>query len=82
MTQRIQTKVVRIENEEGETPSVVLRCPGEAIAPKATVTTKAILCEQEVLVAGPDCVKVLGKGKPSVGVGDLVEINVHGRRTH
>jgi hypothetical protein len=77
MTLRIPTTVVRIENEEGEHPSVVLRCPGcEAIAPKARVSAKAILCEQEALIVGPDCVKILGKGKPSVGVGDIVEITV------
>jgi hypothetical protein len=77
MKETIQTRVVRIENEQGERPSVMLRClGGGAIPPKASVTAKAIFCDQEVMVAGPDHIKVLGKGKPSVGVGDMVEINV------
>ena len=77
MKQTIQTTVVEIENEEGEHPAVTLRCSGsERIPLKATVTAKAILCEQEVLVAGKDRFKILGKGKPCVGVGDKVEISV------
>jgi hypothetical protein len=77
MTQTIQAKVIHIEDEEGEQPVVVLQClEGEPISPKATVTAEAILRDQEVLIAATDRVKVLGKGKPSVSLGDTVEIRV------
>jgi hypothetical protein len=77
VNQTIQTTVVQIENEQGEHPAVMLRCSeGEAIPPKATVSAKAILCEQEVLIVGTDRLKIRGKGKPSVCLGDLVEIRV------
>jgi hypothetical protein len=46
------------------------------LSPKATVTAQAILRDQEVLIAATDRVKVLGKGKPSVVLGDTVEIRV------
>jgi hypothetical protein len=73
--QTIQTTVVQIENEQGELPAVMLRCSeGEAIHPEATVSAKAILCEQEILIVGTD--QKRGKGKPSVGLGDMVEIRV------
>ena len=77
MKQTIQTTVVQIENEQGELPAVMLRCSeGEAIHPEATVSAKAILCEQEILIVGTDRLKIRGKGKPSVGLGDMVEIRV------
>jgi hypothetical protein len=77
MRQTIQTTVVQVENEQGEHPAVMLRCTGgESIPPKATVSAKAIFCEQEVVVAGTDRVKILGKGKPSVSLGETVEICV------
>jgi hypothetical protein len=66
MKQTIRTTVVQIENEQGEHPAVMLKCSGEAIPPKATVSAKAILCEQEVLIVGADRLKIRGKGKPSV----------------
>jgi hypothetical protein len=77
MRHTIQTTVVQVENEQGEHPAVMLRCTGgESIPSKATVRAKAIFCEQEVVVAGTDRLKILGKGKPSVCVGDTVEICV------
>jgi hypothetical protein len=52
----------------------MLRCSeGKAIPPKATVSEKAILCEQEVLILGTDRLKIRGKGTPTVGIGDVVQ---------
>jgi hypothetical protein len=77
MKQTVRATVVQIENESGEHPAVVLQCSGDiAISPKASVTARAILCDQEVLIVGPDRVNVRGKGKPTVEVGDIVEIEV------
>jgi hypothetical protein len=77
MSQTMQEKVIHIENEQANQAVVVLRClAGEPISPKATVTAQAILRDQEVLIAATDRVKVLGKGKPSVVLGDTVEIRV------
>jgi hypothetical protein len=82
MKQTIQTTVVQIDNEDGEYPAVTLQCSGEETIPlKATISAKAILCEQQVLVAGRDRLKILGKGKPSVSVGDIVEICVASETT-
>jgi hypothetical protein len=77
MSQTIQATVIHIENDQGEQPVVVLRClAGEPISLKATVTAQAILLDQEVLIAAKDRVKVVGKGKPCVALGDTVEIRV------
>jgi hypothetical protein len=77
MRRTIQTQVISIENEDGENPRVVLQCPeGEIISPKTAVMTKAIFRDQEPLVAATDRIKVLGKGKPSVDVGDTVEVQL------
>jgi hypothetical protein len=40
------------------------------------IMTKAIFHEQQPVIAAPDRVKILGKGKPSVSLGELVEIRV------
>jgi hypothetical protein len=75
MTKTIQTKVASIEN--GAPECVVLQClDGETIPAKATVMTKAIFHEQEPVIAAPDRVKILGKGKPGVSLGELEEIQV------
>ena len=75
MTKTIQTKVASIEN--GTPECVVLEClNGETIPPKAKLTTRAIFHEQHSVIASPDRVKILGKGKPSVSLGELVEIRV------
>jgi hypothetical protein len=77
MSETIQATVIHIENEEGEQPVVVLRClAGKPISPKATVTAQAVLRDQEIVIEATNRVKVLGKGKPSVGLGDTVEIRV------
>jgi hypothetical protein len=77
MKRTIQTKVVEIENEGGEHPRVVLQCPeGELLEPKSSFKTKAIFIDQEPLVAASDRIKVLGKGKPSVNLGDTVVVEV------
>jgi hypothetical protein len=75
MTKTIQTKVASIEN--GARECVVLEClNGETIPPKATVMTRAIFHEQQPVIASPDRVRILGKGEPSVRLGELVEIRV------
>ena len=74
MTKTIPTKVASIENGAGE---VVLEClNGETIPAKATVMTRAIFCEQQPVIASPDRVKILGKGNPSVSLGEPIEIRV------
>ncbi len=76
----MQTTVTGIEDEEGQNPHVVLQCrDGETIPEKATVTTRSIFCEQQPVVVSTDRVKVLGKGQPSVRLGELVEITVVSR---
>jgi hypothetical protein len=78
MTKTIQTKVASIE--EGAPQCVVLEClNGETIPAKAKVTTRAIFHEQHPVIASPDRVKILGKGKPSVSAGEIVEIRVISR---
>jgi hypothetical protein len=73
----MEMKVMGIENEDGETPLVILQCPeGEKIAAKATVTAKAIMLDQETLVAARDRINVVGKSGPSVHLGDTVEVQV------
>jgi hypothetical protein len=75
MTKTIQAKVASIEY--GAPECVVLEClNGETIPPKATVMTKAIFHEQQPVIAAPDRVKILGKGKLGVSLGELVEIRV------
>jgi hypothetical protein len=77
MSETIQATVIHIANEEGEQPVVVLRClVGKPISPKATVTAQAVLRDQEIVIEATNRVKVLGKGKSSVGLGDTVEIRV------
>ena len=77
MKRTIQTTVVGIENEGGETPEVILQSPeGEKIAAKAAVTTSAIMVDQQPLVAAVDRINVVGKGRPSVHLGDTVEVQV------
>jgi hypothetical protein len=73
----IETKVMGIENEDGETPLVVLQCPeGETIGAKASVTASAIMVDQETMVAARDRINVVGKSRPSVQLGDTVEVQV------
>ena len=77
MKRTIQMQVVNIENEGGETPRVVLQCPaGETIAPKDIVKAKAIFPEQEPLIVAMDRIKILGKGRPHINLGDTVEVQV------
>jgi hypothetical protein len=77
MKRTIAMKVIGIENEEGETPRVILQCPdGETIGAKATVTASPIMVDQESFIAAIDRIKVVGKGRPSVHLGDTVEIQV------
>ncbi len=77
MKRRIETKVIAIEDEAGEKFRVILQCPeGDTIAPKATVSANPIMVDQEQLVAAIDRINVLGKGKPSVRLGDTVEVQV------
>jgi hypothetical protein len=69
MKRTIETKVIGIENEEGEKPRIVLQCcEGETIAAKATVSASPIMVEQEALVAGVDRI--------NVHLGDTVEVQV------
>lgn len=69
--------MVQIENEEGEHPRVVLQCPeGEFLEPKSSLRTKAIFLDQEPLVVASDRIKVVGKGKPCVKLGDTVIVEV------
>jgi hypothetical protein len=77
MKRTIQTIVVQIENEEGEHPRVVLQCPkGELLEPKSSFKTKAIFLDQEPLAVASDRIKVVGKGKPCVKLGDIVVVEV------
>jgi hypothetical protein len=77
MKRRIETKVIAIEDEAGEKSLVILQCPeGETIAAKATVSANPIMVDQEQLVAAIDRINVVGKGKPSVHLGDMVEVQV------
>jgi len=73
----IQAKVISIEDQQGENPRVVLQCPaGETIEPKAKVVARCMFPDQETKVWAADCIKVLGKGRPGVKVGDTVEVQV------
>jgi hypothetical protein len=73
----VPMKVIRVDTDSSSNPFVLLQCPeGEKIPPKATITTKAIFPEQEALVECVDRVKVLGKGKPGVGLGDVVDVHI------
>jgi hypothetical protein len=77
MKRTIETKVIGIENEDGETPRVILQCPqGETIAAKATLTASSIMVDQEPLVSAVDRINVVGKGRPTVHLGDTVEVQV------
>jgi hypothetical protein len=73
----IPAKVIGIENGDGETPRVLLQgITGEIIAPKATVMTSAILRDQEPLIVATDRINIVGKGRPSVHLGDTVEVQI------
>ncbi|MBV8225685.1 MAG: hypothetical protein JO232_10910 [Verrucomicrobia bacterium] len=77
MKRSVPMKVVRVDTDSSSNPYILLQCPeGEKIGPKATITTKAIFPEQETLVESADSVKVLGKGKPGVGLGDVVDVPI------
>jgi hypothetical protein len=70
-------RVIRIDATPTGEPGVILQCPeGERIAPKATVTAKAIFREQEALVESADRVKVFGKGNPGIDLGDVVDVQI------
>lgn len=77
MKRTISMKVVRVGPDSESKPCVILQCPdGEEIAPLATVTTRPIFPEQEALVESADRVKVFGKGKPNIGLGDVVDVQI------
>jgi hypothetical protein len=77
MKRIISMKVVRVDTDSESKPCVILQCPkGEEIAPRATVTTRSIFPEQEALVESADRVKVLGKGKPNISLGDAVDVQL------
>lgn len=77
MKRIVPMKVIRIDAGSGRKPSVLLQCPeGEKIGPKATITANAIFPEQEALVESADRVKVFGKGKPNIGLGDVVDVQI------
>jgi hypothetical protein len=77
MKRIISMKVVRVDTDSESKPCVILQCPeGEEIAPRATVTTRPIFPEQEALVESADRVKVLGKGKPNIALGDVVDVQL------
>jgi hypothetical protein len=75
MKRAIQMTVVRIDT--GTKPCVLLQCPeGEQVSPKDMVTTKAIFPEQEAVVESANRVKVLGKGRPDISLGEAVEVQI------
>jgi hypothetical protein len=77
MKRIISMKVVRVDTDSESKPCVILQCPkGQEVAARATVTTRAIFPEQEAFVESADRVKVLGKGKPNIGVGDVVDVQI------
>jgi hypothetical protein len=77
MKRIISMKVVQVNTDSESMPCVILQCPkGEEIAPRATVTTRPIFPEQEALVESADRVKVLGKGKPNISLGDAVDVQL------
>jgi hypothetical protein len=77
MKRTISMKVVRVDSDSESKPCVTLQCPeGEEIPPQATVTTRPMFPEQEALVESADRVKVLGKGRPNIGLGDVVDVQI------
>jgi hypothetical protein len=77
MKRTIETKVIGVENQDSEAPLVILQCPeGETIGAKATVTAAPIMIDQQQLVVAVDRINVVGKGRPSVHLGDTVIVQV------
>jgi hypothetical protein len=77
VSRKFSATVVEIENAEGENPRVVLLCSaGASVSPKDKIGIPAIFCDQQYTISATDRIKIIGKGKASAKLGQILEVEV------